>query len=136
LTAGSQLALEEARNSGQATARTTQAAIPARTNHTIKRTSGALHGKAQKSRRFVIAKQSCGLVKPTQAAKVKLGQFRNLDLVSGLIVAATCLEARIGRQVRHIAFLLAGRSAFADEPSSQTGDHITTAPLLPRKQVR
>ena len=31
------------------------------------------------------------------------------------------LEARIGRQVRHIVFLLAGRPAFADEPAILNG---------------
>ena len=42
--------------------------------------------------------------------------MRLLTDPSGFDRGGEHLEARIGRQVRHIVFLLAGRSAFADEP--------------------
>ena len=56
---------------------------------------------------------------PSKVVKAKL----LLELLMGLLTDPSGfdrrgepLEARIGRQVRHIVFLLASRPAFADEP--------------------
>src|ERR1700722_1909104 len=58
------------RSNGQSAARTAQAAIPARTNHTINEPQRGPQAAAGKSPGSVIAKRSLGLVKMEEAQQI------------------------------------------------------------------